>query len=148
MSLFDTGIRPIIEYRTWKAMRWRCSSKNPHRNRYYDRGITVCERWSSFDNFYEDMGKRPEGDYSLDRKDNDKGYSPENCRWADRITQTNNTGRTNYFEDKPLMDIARETGIHPETLRARIKKGWSYEKIISKPLKANMRERNEYGYFI
>jgi hypothetical protein len=100
----------------------------------------------------KDMGKRPSTEYSLDRIDNDSGYSPENCRWATRIEQTNNTGRTNYFIEGgvkiPLMEISRLTGIHPETLRARIKKGWSYEKITAKPMEVSSRRRDIYGQFI
>lgn len=77
----------------WAAMKARCS--NPEHRYYQDyggRGIYVCDRWlSDFDAFLADMGKRPHPSYSLDRIDNDKGYSPENCRWADKRTQTINS---------------------------------------------------------
>lgn len=146
------GLTGTDEHRAWKAMRWRCSEKNPIRSRYYDRGIGVCERWDNFANFLKDMGKRPGKRYTLDRIDNDKGYSPENCRWATHKQQANNTSRTNYImvdgNRVSLMDIHDETGIHPETLRGRIKSGWTYDKIVSEPLKASSRKRDKYGVFI
>ena len=151
-SLFGTGTRPATEYRAWKAMRWRCNPKNPSKVRYHDRGIGVCKRWDSFEYFLNDMGLRPSGLHSLDRINNNGNYEPSNCRWADRITQTNNTKRTNFIivdgNRINLMDIVRASGIHPETIRGRIKKGWSYDKIISPPIKASERQRNEYGYFV
>lgn len=78
-------------YNSWVAMRQRCANKN-HKN-YVDygaRGITVCDRWKSFLNFLEDMGERPEG-MTLDRIDNSKGYSPDNCVWSNQRRQVLNS---------------------------------------------------------
>jgi hypothetical protein len=69
-------------YGSWTAMRTRClNRKHVAWARYGGRGITVCERWSDFRNFFADMGKRPIGK-TLHRLDNDKGYFPANCIWA------------------------------------------------------------------
>ena len=79
------------EYKCWDAMRYRCCNENGKGYKNYGgRGITVCDRWlESFENFYADMGDRPEGT-SIDRIDNDGNYEPGNCRWADASTQNKN----------------------------------------------------------
>lgn len=68
-------------YNVWYDMCRRCTNKDRHNYKYYGaRGIKVCDRWLSFDNFVTDMGSRPDG-FELDRIDNDKGYDAANCRW-------------------------------------------------------------------
>ena len=78
------------EYQAWCSLRNRCSNPN---NTYYDyyggRGITVCERWDSFENFLSDLGPRPEG-LSIDRIDNNGNYEPSNCKWSTAAEQNNN----------------------------------------------------------
>jgi hypothetical protein len=91
-------------YVCWHSMQQRCN--NPKSQSYYlygARGISICERWMMFQNFAADMGERPTPRHSLDRKDSEKGYSPENCRWATPKEQQQNTRRS-------IAKRARETG--------------------------------------
>jgi hypothetical protein len=77
-------------YAAWSNMKTRTSNPNyPGYANWGGRGIIVCESWQSFENFYADMGLKPEG-LSLDRIDNDGDYTPDNCRWATRLEQTHN----------------------------------------------------------
>jgi hypothetical protein len=87
------GLTNSPEWRSWSAMRSRCLNPNYARyDLYGGRGISICERWNAFENFLEDMGPRPQGT-SLDRINNNVNYEPDNCRWADALTQRHNQRR-------------------------------------------------------
>lgn len=89
-SRIKHGMEGTSEYHTWAAMLDRCRNpKNETYKNYGGRGITVCKAWHKFGGFFKDMGKRPTG-LTLERKNNDLGYFPENCIWATRIAQANN----------------------------------------------------------
>lgn len=122
------------EYSCWLAIRQRCLNPNdPRFKDYGGRGISLCERWLDFENFLKDMGPRPAG-CSIDRSDNSLGYQPDNCRWATRKQQQNNTRRcvvlTFGGESMTATQWAERIGIKPHTLLTRIKRGWSTEKAL------------------
>ena len=125
-------------YCVWISMKARCyNAKSKDYKRYGGRGIAVCERWrNSFVNFFADMAERLEG-MSIDRIDNDRGYSPENCRWATKIEQNRNRKKnivvTFKGQTKPLTEWAKELGINHSTLSWRLNKGWSTEKALTVP---------------
>lgn len=85
-------------WRSWMSMLWRVDDpRNASYANYGGRGITVCERWRSFDNFLADMGSRPDGT-SIDRIDSDGNYEPQNCRWATKPVQ--NANRRDSWETR------------------------------------------------
>ncbi len=124
------------EHNIWSKMKNRCN--NPKGNRFHDyggRGIKVCWRWNKFENFFSDMGPRPSPLHSIDRINNDKGYSPENCKWSTSKEQSNNR-RDNRFlmhdgEKITVSNLARKLGINTHCFRARIKRGWSLERACA-----------------
>jgi hypothetical protein len=117
-------------------MRHRCMrEKHPQYKAYGGRGITVCKRWMKFENFFEDMGNAPTG-LSLDRIDNNSGYSKDNCRWATKIEQNNNTRGNKRIlfngENLTLSQWSYKMKIPSQTISDRLAKGWSPEKCLSK----------------
>lgn len=128
------GLTGTPEYTTWRGMNERCNNpNNSHYPKYGGRGIGVCERWNSFENFIADMGKRPLN-HSLERKENDKGYEPDNCKWAPPVEQSRNTSRsikiTFGSETLCLKDWSERLGITDGALKHRLKK-WSFEKAMT-----------------
>lgn len=92
-------------YYSWKAMRSRCLVKSDTNYASYGgRGIKICDRWHTFSNFVKDMGERPKG-MTLDRIDVNGDYSPENCRWADRFTQSRNKRDPVILNDTSMAAI-------------------------------------------
>lgn len=136
-----TGTRTWI---VWTGMKGRCSNpKNEDYPRYGGRGISVCDRWKeSFSDFYADMGDPPTKSHTLDRVNNELGYSPENCRWATRKEQNRNTRRNHWVEwrgeSKTLAEWGEdprliELGITKFYLCTRIWSGWTVERAMTAP---------------
>lgn len=132
------GLRRVPEYAVWAMMRQRCNNPNfPAYKHYGGRGITICERWHQFTDFYADMGSRPSPEHELDRINNDGPYSPENCRWTTSTVNRNNTRRNRWLEyDGERLTIAewsRRTGISYGALTKRLRRGWSTERVLTIP---------------
>ncbi len=131
------------EYVIWVGMVQRCTNpSNESFPRYGGRGITVCMRWlASFADFLADVGRRPSKRHSLDRKDNEKGYCPENCVWSDGKSQCRNTRRNRWLAvygiKKTVAEWAELTGLPYGRISARIHAGFPPEMCLSVgPLKS------------
>jgi hypothetical protein len=139
-SRIQHGMAKTKIYSAWRQMRQRCENpKDPAFANYGGRGIKVCDRWQSFDKFYEDMGWPPYG-ATLDRIDNEGPYSPENCRWASWREQHANK-RTNrvleaFGRTQTLQQWADEYRLPLTTLRNRIDRGgWPVETALTEPVR-------------
>lgn len=148
---FKHGLKDSLTYKSWSEAKSRCL--NPSHSAYKDyggRGITVCDRWlESFENFYEDMGDRP-NNMTIDRINNNLGYSKENCRWATWEEQANNRRNNRLIElngkTQNLTQWIKELGISTSTVRSRLRIGWSIEKALTTPInfRAKPQKPSEY----
>lgn len=128
--------------KSYRAMRYRCSPSYFESQYYHERGIKVCQEWLNDFSLFEKWAKNNgfKKGLQLDRIDNDKGYSPDNCRYVDSITNANNTRRTIYIDYKgegiSLKLLLREKGLfkHFAAIYSRIKRGWNPEKAVDTPI--------------
>ena len=134
------------EYKIWAGIKDRClNPKCSNYHNYGGRGITICEEWKNNPaRFVSDMGKCPDG-YSIERIDNERGYSKENCRWATILEQHQNTRRNIHItfnqETRTLTDWAMHLGVRKQTLSMRIQSGWPYEKVLATPVRAKKKAK-------
>lgn len=124
--------------RAWVAMHKRCRPSFHQSRDYADRGITVCPEWSDFETFLADMGDPPSSKHTLDRKQNDEGYSPANCRWRTRKEQQRNMRRNNIVEHNGerhcVSEWAEIYGIGAAVVGSRLRLGWPIEKALTTPV--------------
>lgn len=144
----NTGLRSATHsksgtslYAVWRTMKQRTHLESDRNYpNYGGRGIGMCNEWhDSFEKFCEDMGPQPFPKASIDRIDNNQGYSKSNCRWATRTTQNRNKRNNRYFEfegaSRVLSEWSDVLGIKTRTLVSRIYLyGWSVEKALSTPV--------------
>lgn len=140
-SVTKHGMSNSPEYHSWANIKARClNPNNTHYSDYGGRGITVCNRWlESFDNFFADMGPIPGSKYSIERKDNDGNYCPENCKWATRLEQANNQRNNHKLllrgEIKSLAAWARHFNIEYQRFHSRAVRGLCLDCCLSTRLR-------------
>ncbi len=144
------GLTGTPVHRAWTSMRDRCLRKtNKKFSDYGGRGITICTRWSVFENFLADMGLPPTG-HTLGRINNNGNYEPSNCRWENSFQQANNKRSTQWLTINAkriaLADAARRYGIERRLLWWRVKAGWPHEQCVglAKPTKGRL-GRNQWS---
>lgn len=136
------GMRHTTTYRSWSEMRQRCHNPNNDKYKWYGaRGISVCARWrDSFENFYEDMGARPDG-MTLDRIETNGNYEKDNCRWATKQTQMNNM-RSNRVvsvdgRELTMTEASRIWHVPVGTIWRRLQLGWATDDAVKRTVRAH-----------
>lgn len=128
------------EYRTWAGMLQRCKSLKREKSYLYsEKGIRVCERWHTFENFYADMGPRPGPKHSIERKDGNGNYEPKNCYWASIKEQNNNTEQNHIVtyrgESMTFQQALDKSGniVTRGAVRGRLARGWHVDQAFDTP---------------
>ncbi len=127
-------------YNIWFDMKRRCyQSQNKRFDRYGGRGIKVCEEWHDFQNFFDwSLANGYKDNLTIDRKNIDGDYCPDNCRWADIYTQANNRSNNHFItykgETKTLMEWSKKLNINYRTLQGRLQSGMSIEQALTRPI--------------
>ena len=132
---YKHGQRQSAEYRIWRHMRTRCENINSPAYKWYGgRGIKICERWLEFKNFFEDMGRRPSSNHSIDRIDVDGYYEPSNCRWTTLKVQQRNRSNNVIFTfngvTASLAELCEINGCKYKTVHMRMSKGASLNEAM------------------
>lgn len=131
------GSTGTAEHSIWKGMKGRCLNPNGQDFGHYGgRGIKVCDRWQrSFQNFLEDVGRRPTIGHTLERIDNNGDYEPGNVVWVTRLVQANNTRQNHILkyndEELTIAQWARKLDLKHSTLKHRIYRGWTTEQALT-----------------
>lgn len=120
-------------------MKQRCLNPNVKKYKWYGgAGVTVCDRWMSFANFWEDMGPRPSPKHTIERKNRSIGYQKDNCEWATHAVQARNRGNVRLIEFNGerlcAKDWSQKVGIKAGTILHRIHNGWSAAEALTLPL--------------
>jgi hypothetical protein len=141
VAMFKKGktkqYRDTKEYRAWKHIRERCNNSSCKQYKYYgERGIKICDRWmESFINFLNDMGVAPSPKHTIERINNNYGYSPGNCKWATMIEQANNKRNNKiihaFGEAKTLSQWCLIFNQKINTVYNRLIRGWSSERALT-----------------
>lgn len=140
---YKHGMEGTPTYRAWSEMKRRCHAPKTRKayKRYRGRGISYDLAWEDFRSFFADMGMKPEG-YTLERVNNDEGYSKANCKWATYKEQQNNRS-TNHLvtlgdKTQTIQQWCDEAGLADSTVHNRIRRGWPMDKALTvRPDKRN-----------
>jgi hypothetical protein len=128
------------EYQSWTNMRARCLDPTHKKYEHYGaRGITICERWDSFQNFMLDMGRKPDPKFTIEREDVNGNYEPKNCKWISRKDQGRNKRNSVFVtyngRKMLLIDLVEELGLSRSAVYGRLQGGWTLAQAIALPVR-------------